>query len=192
MAAGGTPSNVKLGPGRLWIAPLGTAEPASATAVLPSAWWALGYTETGTELQFNRTTSAVMVAEEFDSIDEVNVSRDILLNVEIAERTKKRLLLVHGGGAAGVDDATAFELPDPETNTGFMAVWDSDKADVPSASNRRRLLRLCKPTGSVTESQARAPQKQTVKASFKVLQPSGVGLTPIKFYPSVNAPLGQA
>jgi len=192
MAAGGTPSNVKLGPGRLWIAPLGTAEPASATAVLPSAWWPLGYTETGTELQFNRTTEAVMVAEEFDSIDEVNVSRDILLNVEIAERTKKRLILVHGGGALGVDDATAFELPDPETNTGFMAVWDSDKADVPTAFNRRRLLRLCKPTGSVTEAQARAPQKQTVKASFKVLQPSGVGLTPIKFYPSVNAPLGQA
>lgn len=192
MAAGGTPSNVKLGPGRLWIAPLGTAEPASATAVLPSAWWPLGYTESGTELQFNRTSQGVMVAEEFDSIDEVNVSRDILLNVEIAERTKKRLVLVHGGGAAGVDDATAFELPDPETNTGFMAVWDSDKADTPTSTNRRRLFRLCKPTGSVTETQARAPSKQTVKASFKVLQPSGAGLTPIKFFPSVTAPLGQA
>lgn len=192
MAAGGTPGNVKLGTGRLYIAPIGTAEPASATAVLPSAWWPLGYTETGTELQFDRSTEGVIVAEEFDAIDEINVSRTIMLNVEIAERTKKRLLLVHGGGAAGVDDATAFELPDPETNTGFMAVWDSDKADTPTAFNRRRLFRLCKPTGSVTEAQARPPQKQTVKASFKVLQPAGgPAVTPIKFYPSVTAPLGQ-
>lgn len=193
MAAGGTPTNVKLGPGRLYIAALGTAEPASATAVLPSAWWPLGYTETGTELQFNRTTDTVMVAEEFDPIDEVNVSREIVINVEMAERTKKRLILVHGGGPAGVDDATAFELPDPETNTGFMAVWDSDKADVPTAFNRRRLFRLCKPTGSVTEVQNKAPAKQTIKASFKVLQPAGGPTTsPIKFFPSLTAPLGQA
>lgn len=189
--AGGTPGNVKLGPGRVWIAPIGTTEPLSATAILPSAWWAMGYTETGTEIVFNRTTEKVMVAEEFDAIDEVNVSREIVVNIEIAERTKKRLLLVHGGGAAGVDDATAFEMPDPETNTGFMMVWDSDKADIPTAFNRRRLFRLCKPTGSVTESQARAPQKQTIKAAFSVLQPSGASLTPIKFYPSVTAPVGQ-
>lgn len=190
--AGGTGANVKLGPGRIYVAALGTAEPTTATAVIPSAWWPLGYTESGTEIQFNRSSENVMVAEEFDPIDVVNVSRDIVLNVEIAERTKKRLILVHGGGAGGVDDATPFELPDPETNTGVMMVWDSDKADTPTSTNRRRLFRLVKPTGSVTESQARAPAKQSVKASFAVLQPTGAGLTPIKFFPSITAPLGQA
>ena len=35
MAAGGTSSNVQHGPGRLDVAPVGTAEPTTASAALP-------------------------------------------------------------------------------------------------------------------------------------------------------------
>ena len=68
MAAGGTPSNVDLGPGRLYVAPLGTAEPVNCSAALPSAWIPIGYTEDGTEFQFGVTREAVEVAEEVDPI----------------------------------------------------------------------------------------------------------------------------
>ena len=48
MAAGGSPGNVDVGPGRLYYAALGTAEPTDCSTVLPSAnWKVLGYTAAG-------------------------------------------------------------------------------------------------------------------------------------------------
>ncbi len=183
-AAGGTPANVKLGPGRLWVAPLGTDEPVSATAALGNEWWAIGYTEAGTELTWNITSDDIIVAEEFDPIDVANTARNIQIAVEMAERTKKRLVLVHGGGAEGADDGTPFDLPSAESPTGVMMLWESDK-DTVTATNRRRLFRNVKPTGTITEPQNRAPQKQTIRATFRALVGED-GSAAVRFYPNAS------
>lgn len=181
MAAGGTPTNVKLGPGRLSYAPLGTTEPVSSSAALPSAWQAVGYTENGTEIATNITSEDIMVAEEFDAIDNVMTARTTSLTVEMAESTKKRLLLATGGGAAALDDSTPFELTDDIV--GVMMVWDSDLAVTPTTANRRILFRSLKPSGNVTTVRRKAPAKSTISAVFSAIKPNATDKA-VKYFPN--------
>lgn len=169
MAAGGTPSNVKLGPGRLYYAPLGTTEPTNCSTALPSAWKVIGYTENGTEINTSITAEDIMVAEELEAIDNIQVSRTITLAVEMAESTKRRLLLAVGAGASFSDDSTPFEFPAPESVVGVMLVWDA--LDTTDATNRRWLFRSAKPSGSVTTVRRKAPAKSTISATFNCVKP---------------------
>lgn len=187
MAAGGNPNNVKLGPGRLYYAPLGTAEPTLGSAALPSQWQALGYTETGSELQINQEDSDIEVAEELDPIDNLLTKRTTKLVVEAAEVTKKNILLVTGGGASNTNDGTAFSLVDPASVIGVMMIWDS--SDTAGASgdiaNRRVLMRKVKPGGSVNLARKKAPGKATLPATLNVVKPDQTNPS-VKFFPDLN------
>lgn len=181
MAAGGTPANVTLGPGRLYFAPLGTAEPTTCSAALPSAWRPIGYTEDGTEITIDISAEDIMVAEELDPVDRVVTSRTIRLVVTLAESTKSRLLLAVGGGAAGVDDSTPFELPEPGAEVPVMLVWDSDES--PSAANRRWLFRSAQAAGTITTVRRKAPAKNSIQATFTAMKPSPTA-GPVRIFPN--------
>lgn len=180
MAAGGTPSNVKLGPGRIYYAALGTAEPTLGSAVLPSAWNSLGYTENGSEIAFNLTTEGIAVAEEIDDIDSVITARDINFIVEAAESTKKNLMLVAGGGAATANNGTAFQLPAPGAEVGVMMIHDS--LDTPDILNRRTLMRKVMPGGNISMAHRKAPNKTTLPATFRLVKPDA-SLEAVTFFP---------
>lgn len=184
MAAGGNPQKVKLGPGRLSYAPLGTAEPASATALLPSAWQPIGYTENGTEIQLALTSEDIDVAEEPDPIDSVNTKRTTVLNVEMAESTKRRLLLALGNPTAA-DDSTPFEFPDLDTIVGAMYVWDSTLADTPAADNIRWLFRKGKGSGTITSVRRKAPAKRTITTQINCVKPDATNRS-VKVFPGPN------
>jgi hypothetical protein len=170
MAAGGSPTNVTLGPGRLSYAPLGTAEPTLASAALPSAWQSVGYTENGTEFDITQTTSDVLVAEEFDPVATLLTSRATQLVVELDESTKRRMLLALGAGASFADDGTAFDNPDPTSMVNVMMVWDSDLG-TPTATNRRWLFRSVTPTGTIKRVNNKAPAKRTFAVTFSAVKP---------------------
>lgn len=184
MAAGGIPAAVKLGPGRLYFAPLGTTEPTTASAALPSAWRPVGYTENGTQIDINITAEDIMVAEEYEAIDNVMVSRTVTLTVEMAEARKRNLLLATGGGAAGTDDGTPFELAAPGSEVGVMLVWDSD-LDTPTSSNRRILFRTAKSTGTISMQRRKAPQKSTIAATFNCVKPDTTNGA-VRFFPNTS------
>lgn len=181
MAAGGTPGNVKLGPGRLYYAPLGTAEPTNCSTALPSAWLSVGYTENGTEIATAITSEDIMVAEELEPIDNVTTDRKVTLTVEMAETRKRLMMLATGGGASYSDDSTPFELVAPDAIVGVMMVWDS--LDTPSALNRRILFRSCKPNGTITTVRRKAPAKSTISATFSCVKPSA-SLGPVQYFPN--------
>lgn len=183
MAAGGTPGNVKLGPGRLYYAPLGTAEPTLASAALPSAWQAVGYTEEGTEIGVDMTSEDIEVAEELEPIDNVMTKRVQTVKVTFAESTKKRLLLALGAGASYSDDGTAFEFPDPDTLVGVMLIWDSETATTPTIANSRWLFRSVKPTGTITRVNNKAPNKRTIAVTFNAYKPDASNRA-IKVFPT--------
>lgn len=171
MAAGGTPGNVKLGPGRLYYAPLGTTEPTLASAALPSAWQAVGYTESGTSVGIEQTAEDILVAEEFDPIANIMTQRKQTLQVEMAEATKKRLLLAMGAGAGFADDGAAFDFPDPSALVNVMMVWDSDTGTTPTGNNSRWLFRSCAPSGTITRNNNKAPAKRTISTTFACIKP---------------------
>jgi len=181
MAAGGTPGNVKLGPGRLYFAPLGTAEPTNCSTALPSAWIAVGYTEDGTQIDIDITSEAIEVAEELDPIRFMQTKRMTKLTVSMAESTKKRLTLAWGGGAGGTDDSTPIEPPDPASIVGVMLVWD--EMDTPDATNRRWLIRQATPSGTISTSRKKAPAKTLIQATFDCAKPSTT-TAPIKVFPN--------
>lgn len=174
MAAGGTPGNVKLGPGRLYYAPLGTAEPTLASATLPSAWQSVGYTESGTSVAIDQTAEDIVVAEEFDPIANVMTARTQKLTIEMAESTKKRLLLAMGGGAGFADDGTAFDFPDPSALVNVMLIWDSETATTPTINNSRWLFRSAAPSGTITRNNNKAPAKRTISTTFSCIKPDAV------------------
>lgn len=182
MAAGGTPGNVDLGPGRLYYAPIGTTEPVDCSTVLPSAnWIPVGYTEDGTEVVTDISSEAIEVAEELDPISFEQTKRMTKLSFAMAESTKKRLALALGTGAAEVDNAASFEFPDASSVVAVMFVWDSE--DTPSAINRRWLFRKCTPSGSVSIARKKAPAKALVTVTFDCAKP-GSTTKSIKVFPN--------
>jgi hypothetical protein len=183
MAAGGTPANVDLGPGRLYYAPLGTAEPASCSAALPSAWIPVGYTEDGTEVQTDITSEGIEVAEELDPVLFEQTRRTTKLTISMAEATVSRLALALGAGAARANDSAAFEFPDAGSVVPVMFVWDSDEA--PSATNRRWIFRRCTPSGTVSTARRKAPQKALIPVTFDCARPDGTTRS-VRVFPNAS------
>ena len=182
MAAGGTPSNIDLGPGRLYYAPLGTAEPANCSSALPSAWIPVGYTEDGTSFTVNITSDSIEVAEEIDPVLFVQSKRTTQFQVNMAESTKKRLALALGAGAGQTDDSTPFEWPDASTVvSGVMFVWDY--MDTPDATNKRWLVRQATPSGTVAIARKKSPAKTLIGVTFDCAKPSSTTKS-IKVFPS--------
>lgn len=181
MAAGGTPGNVVLGPGRLYYAPLGTTEPTSCSAALPSAWRVVGYTDAGSTVETELTSEAVEVAEELDPIRFVQTRRATRITFAMAEATVSRLALAYGSGAGRADDAAGYEFPIPDNIVSVMFVWD--KLDVPSASNCRWIFRQNSPSGTIAAARQKAPQKSTLPVTFNCELPTGQ-TSPVKVFPS--------
>lgn len=184
MAAGGTPGFVQLGPGRLYVAPLGTAEPSSASAVLPSAWRAIGYTEEGSSFSTELTNEAIEVAEEVDPIRYVLTKRANMLALSMAEVTRQNLGLALGDqtAAQAANGNTAFEPPDPGTEAACMIVWDRDTSASPSTTNVRWLFRQAKSGGTIEIAARKAPAKSLIAVTFSLEKPSGVA--PWKVFPN--------
>lgn len=185
MTAGGTTSNVQLGPGRLYVAPLATTEPASASAALPSAWRVVGYTEQGSAFSTNLTNSEVDVEEEVDPILYVLSKRANTLALAMAETTRQNLALAVGDmtGAMATNNGAAFEPPIPGAERACMLVWDSAE-DPTDGTNRRWLFRQAKPGGTITIPRRKAPNKATIAVTFNLEKPSTAA--PYKVFPNAN------
>ena len=180
MTAGGTSTNVQTGPGRLWVAPIGTTEPTDATSALPSAWTAIGYTDQGHTFATDLTSEPIEVAEELDPIRYENTRRISRVSFSMAEATKKRLAIALGSGASTVDNATAYEPPAAGSEVGVMLIWDSE--DSVLTDNVRWIYRQAKPSGTIEIAHGKAPAKAVIPVTFNLEKPTG--LTPVKVIPN--------
>ena len=172
MAAGGSSANVQLGPGRLYVAPLGTAEPTANDSALPSAWRPVGYTEDGSAFSTTLTNNEVEVAEEADPILYVLAKRVNTLALTMAETTRRNLALALGDmDNAFTNDTTAYEPPDLGSEEACMIVWDSHE-DPTDGDNVRWLFRQAKPGGTITLPRRKAPAKATIAVTFNLEKPA--------------------
>src|SRR5258708_18998092 len=112
--ARGTPANLALGPGYLYLAPLGTPEPVdviTAIAAVSAAWVALGYTASGSTFNYQLNTSPVVVAEELDSITNAPDGRTMSVDFSLAEITASNLKRAFNGGT--ISAGTGVGVFDP-------------------------------------------------------------------------------
>lgn len=184
MTAGGTATNVQTGPGRLWVAPLGTTEPTSASAAMPSAWTAVGYTEQGHEYAADLTSEPIEVAEELDPIRYENTRRISRVSFSMAEVTRKRLAIALGGGASEADSAAAYEPPAAGAEVAVMIVWDSEETADGNNQNVRWLYRQAKASGTITIAHGKAPAKALIPVTFNLEKPASAG--PVKVFPNAS------
>jgi hypothetical protein len=171
----GTPSNIRLGPGQLYIAPLGTAEPTTLSAVA-TGFVALGYTETGSEIDFATTYDDVEVAEEVDPVAVIKTKRLISIKVIAAEITARNFQYAMNGGTIGSPTAGYVTFDPPLTSDSdvhVMLLWQADD------NQERWLFRECNQVGTITIPRHKGKDMAKIPMEFRALVPA-TALKPFK------------
>lgn len=169
LPARGTPSRVShgLGPGRLWIAPLGSTEPTTLTADWDVAWIPLGYTEEGSEFSYELSSDPVEVAEELDPISTVITARNISVSFASAEATVEHFKVAMNGGTITTGTGIViFEPPDLGSEVRTMIGFQTEDAKA------RWVYRQCFQSGNVTTQRRKGADKATIPMEFSVEKPA--------------------
>jgi hypothetical protein len=174
---GAEPDLVETGPGFLYFAVLGSAEPTNPSAALPSAWLPAGYTDAGHTLSYAPTFSDVDVAEEPLPIRSDFTSYTASMQFSLAQQTAANVALAWNLGPTGFTTAggvNVVEPPDIGEEIRMMLAWQ--------ALNKRKLLvaRKCIQTGNVQIARQKAPAKALVPCDFR-FEPV-VGAKPFSYY----------
>jgi hypothetical protein len=175
--ARGNPSALALGPGYLYLAPLGTAEPVDLVATWPSisaSWVALGYTAAGSTFNYQLNTSPVAVAEELDPISNTPDGRTLSVDFSMAEVTATHLKTAFNGGT--ITSATGcvyFEPPDLGTEVRVMLGFESED------HTERWLYRQCFNNGQIAMPRQKGAANAVIPVTFMLEKPS-TGLRPFR------------
>lgn len=170
--------------GLLYVAPTGTAEPTTSTdlaaASLPSAWREIGYTEDGSVFKYDVKSEKIEVAEELDPIGSIITARAGTLKFKMAQAARRNLYLALNMGAAGANDGTTLEPPDPEDMVRVMLLHVSnDAGDV-----RGTLFRQCFNVGGLEMDFSKAPKKVLQPVMFDLEKPTSK--TPFIVFPNAS------
>lgn len=151
-----TATNLTMGPGTLYTAPFGTAEPAdTAVATAPDvAWVDVGGTKDGVELTVAQEYTELEVDQIVDMVGRRLTKREFMLKTNLAEPTLANLAVAMNGGttAAGGTGATAFSSIEPAYATS--ATQPTYKALIfdgyaPNSKQRRVVVRRALSTDDV-------------------------------------------
>lgn len=159
---------IQLGPGTLYWAPLGSAEPTSVSGAWPGAWNKFGYTIGGSTFAYTPTFGDVNVEEELLALDAQATDATASLTFNLAELTAQNLLVAYN--AASGPAASKVTLPDgsiliapPQLGAEerIMLGWDHGAKGVPDGTERL-LIRQALQTGAISTQR----QKGTTPAQY--------------------------
>lgn len=168
---------VLLGPGTLYVAPIGTAEPTSASAALPSAWREVGYTDEGSAIDIAYTNEAIPVAEEFYPAKYVTTDVEMSLGFAMKQASRRNLALALNVGADEANDGTSFEPPAPGSEVRVMAVLDTEEG-------ARWVFRRLFQGGSLNITRNKAPNVALLAVQFRLEKPASA--QPFKVFPTAD------
>jgi hypothetical protein len=172
MTARGTAANIALGPGRLYIAPLGSVEPVDLTtawASVDAGWVLLGYTDAGSEFDYSLSTDPVNVAEELDPLQVTTTGRAASVKFALAELTATNLKRASNGGTIGSlagGAAVYFEPPALGTEVRTMLGFEAED------HTERWIYRQCFQTGNATITRAKGASNATISTEFTLEKPT--------------------
>lgn len=157
---------IDLGPGVLYVAPVGTADPTSASATLPSAWREVGYTNEGSTIDIAYSNTGIPVAEEFYPVRYVTTNVEMSLGFAMKQASRRNLALAMNMGADAANDGTSIEPPSPgdEVRVKIALVTDAGAMWV---------FRQCFQGGNLQISRQKAPNVATLPVQFRLEKPTG-------------------
>ncbi len=159
-----------LGPGQLFIAPLGSTEPADLATAWGAAWIPLGYTDEGSEFSYELSSDVVEVAEALEPISTAVTARSITVAFASAEPTVENLKVALNGGTITTGTGiVTFEPPDLGTETRVMIGFETEDAKA------RYVWRQCFQTGTVSVQRRKGATKATLPMEFTVEKPAAGG-----------------
>lgn len=161
---------IDVGPGLLYIAPIGTAVPTTPdTATWDVAWIELGYTDAGSEFKVEPTVDDVRVAEEYDAVRSILTQTNSTVQMALAQVTAYNLQVAFGGGTiATATGIVTFEPPANGTGLQFaMLGWAAQDG------SEAIIWRKVQPNGSLDLKREAGAAKATIPVTFKVLAPGG-------------------
>lgn len=168
----GAPDKVRVGPGWLYVAPVGSAEPADLTTPWAAAWIPVGYTSEGHSYTYTPSFEPVDVAEELIPIRYEATGAESQLAFSLAEMTSKNLQRVFNGGTITTGTGiVTFEPPDIGDVTRIAIGWEAVDA------KERWIFRKCLQTGAVEIARQKAPNKSLLPGQFNCELP-GAGIKP--------------
>jgi len=175
MPARGTPAALSLGPGYLYLAPIGTTEPvdvATSIATVSAAWNLMGYTDVGSEFHYQINTAQVQVAEVLDPLSYQPDSRVGTVQFALAQMTITNLKAAFNGGVVTTGSGvTIYEPPDLGSEVRAMLLFESED------HTERWIYRQCFQGGDVAMVRGRGAAKVTMPVVFNLELPA-TGLRP--------------
>lgn len=166
---------LRVGPGELRWAPLGSPIPADLDTPWDAAWSGLGYTEDGHEMERAGTFEERRVAEELLALATYQTEATGNMRFALAQINTDNLQLMFGGGsvaAPGADGSVVYTPPAAGEFTDIMLGWEAD--DTPHPLERIVFTRVTQ-VGAVTVPRRRAPQAANLPLDFKMGVPDGGG-----------------
>lgn len=150
----GVAAATRVGPGHLYFAPLGTAEPATPTATPDAAWRDLGYTEQGSTWGIDVTTQNITVEEEFEPLKIIVTARVSHMEFNLAEITQTNLQMALNSGTAPATSGayTTFEPPTVGDEVRGMLMWRSATSPIDEQIIFRQVLQV----GAITAARRKA------------------------------------
>ncbi len=181
MTVGKDPLTVSVGAGALYVAPLGTAEPASLSIAFPSATWVpIGYTEKGTTFTRGVTSADIDVAEEFYAVGKVITAYTQTVDFALSQLTAAALTIAFNGGTTTVNTGdVTFDPPAAGTEVYVMLGWDSNARD------ERYIWRKCLQIGATATSRQKVLPQALIPVSFGLVKPAG--LQPFRWWGNAGA-----
>jgi hypothetical protein len=170
----GTAGNVLVGHVQIYIAPVGTAGPATSVAyggAWPAGWLPSGFTEKGLTVNMDRKTTMIYVDEIAEPVAVTTDTNDPSLDIDFAEDTLQSMAWAYGGGTitttgVGPTQVTTLALSDNLTQVaiGF-------EGTAPAGNFRRVVIPVLVSTGKVKTTYQRAKAARTYPATFMSLGP---------------------
>lgn len=163
----GTPLAVKVGPGLLYVAPVGTTDPTPVTGTPSAPWVAIGFTDAGHSFTPNRTSEPIEVAESLTPIKYVNTREEVMIEFEMAEINAQNLAIAFNGGTIGSPSGGLVKYTPPALGAEerLKILWQSD--------DHQEVLVIEKAlqSGAVGMPRRKAPDKTVIPVQFRVEVP---------------------
>ena len=175
---GRNPGTIAIGPGSLFIAPIGTVEFTTLTGAMDVGFIDLGYTEKGTTFTNAMTAADVDVAEEYYPVSTVVTGKNAHVDFALSQMTATNLKVAYAGGTITTTAGdVSFEPPLAGTETRVMIAWQSISGD------ERYLFRQCFQSGSTATSRQKVLPQALLPVSFNLEKP--IGKLPWKWWGSL-------
>lgn len=188
-------STVRVGPGTIYAAPLGTTEPTSASGTFGTGWQKLGYTTAGSTFTRSVTSATVDVDEEIYALRTVITAATGDLTFNLAEDTASNLLLALNAGIGSSLQPTSYtalpdgsykiEPPPPGNEARIMVGWDAaSSGGAPTDPGVRLILRQCFQTGNLAKASVKGNTPSSLACTFTMEKPPAA--EPFAFYYGAN------